>query len=75
MALEFLKTIEIREPLIFLSDVLLAAACFYCYFNIKSKAGAFIRAGIFEILEEIFPVRRDIFFRWRAGSRAVCVFR
>ena len=39
MFLEMLGGVTIAEPNVFLSDVLLSLACFWCYFSFKSKAG------------------------------------
>ena len=39
MFLEMLGGITILEPKVFFSDLLLSAACFWCYFSFKSKAG------------------------------------
>ena len=39
MFLEMLKGITLAEPKVFMSDVLLSAACFWCYFSFISKAG------------------------------------
>ena len=39
MLFDMLGGITILEPKVFLSDLLLSAACFWCYISFKSKAG------------------------------------
>lgn len=50
----YLNSITILEPYVLLSDILLSLSCFYCYFNIKSKAEAELSCEISKYWRRFF---------------------